>query len=639
MKCILVGLDGVNPDFVLRMVGQGRLPNFRRLLQEGTFAPHCLSSLPTSTPENWTTIATGAWNGTHQVMSFQVFRPPELRGRWMAGYTSRESQAEFIWDAVERAGKQSILIKYPASHPPTMKTGVQVCGCHVRPCAHQIDGAHVLSTLEPRHTPLLLRAATGLEHLTKPGLPALTGELAFEARGIGGESVQTGLDARSALYGVPDEDSSTPPSVGLDNPVCKLAPPGKTYNVFVFSQSGNGYDTLLISKDPEGEKTMAQLLEGEWSEWCLDRFQTIDGPRYGALRFKLLELSRDAKCVKVYATQVMDIDHYTTPESVGRELYEQVGPFITDIGWEGLGHDVKSALFHERVLAELADYQHGWLAGAVRHLTRSRDWSLCMLQAHCVDCANHHCLRWADPSVNPDEVTVQRYLGFIEGLYESLDRMLGQIIADADDETALFVVSDHGGMTGHIRIDTQAVLEKAGLLVTRAGEIDWSRTTAYVQNGIFVNLNLEGREEQGTVPPAEFDKVCDQVAAALHAYIEPTTGLHPYNLVVRKADARYLGLYGDPAARKVGDVLFTLREPFGGTHGEQLSTARWGLGSNRSLLVTWGPGIRRGVRLERTAWLTDICPTICHLLRVPVPRHTEGAILYQALDDPTVDAA
>ncbi len=101
-KYILIGMDGVSPHLVLGLIKRGKLPNFRKMIEEGTFAPHCLSSLPTSTPENWTTIATGAWNGTHQVMSFQVFHLPELHGHWMAGYTSKESKAEFIWDTVER---------------------------------------------------------------------------------------------------------------------------------------------------------------------------------------------------------------------------------------------------------------------------------------------------------------------------------------------------------------------------------------------------------------------------------------------------------------------------------------------------------------------------------------------------------
>ncbi|MCD6317546.1 hypothetical protein J7M02_00575, partial [Candidatus Aerophobetes bacterium] len=62
------------------------------------------------------------------------------------------------------------------------------------------------------------------------------------------------------------------------------------------------------------------------------------------------------------------------------------------------------------------------------------------------------------------------------------------------------------------------------------------------------------------------------------------------------------------------------------------STAQWGLSSNTSLLIMRGPGIRQGAQLDRTVWLVDIVPTICQLIRVPVPRQAEGAVLYQALE-------
>ncbi len=634
-KCIVIGMDGVSPHFIQWMIKKGKLPNFKDMIENGTFAPHCLSSVPTSTPENWTTIATGAWNGTHQVMSFQVYQPPELHGRWMAGYSSKESKAEFIWDAVERAGKQSILLKYPASHPPTMKRGIQVCGCHVRPCAHQIDGAHLFSTVEPRTAPIHLSSLEPGREAPRSQLPHLVGELLFEPRGIGGESVGEGLDERTALYGVPDSHSTKPSGISLSTPVCKLLPPGRAFYVFVLSSDGKAYDSVSITADRSGSRELAHLEVGQWSPWILESFRTMDGIREGTLRFKLEALSPDARILKIYCTQIMDVDHYTAPQSLGRELYEKVGPFLTDIGWEGLGHDWRKALFGESVMLDLANYQHEWFAKAVRYLTKTRDWSLCMLQVHCMDCANHHCLGVADPASNPDDrKTGDRYLSFIESLYESLDRMLGDIVAQADEETAIFVVSDHGGLPGSIRVNTREVLKEAGLLaIDSEGAIDWQRTRAYVQNSIFVNVNLLGREEHGIVPPEQFDATCDEVISALHAYVDPTTGLHPYNLVLRKVDMRYIGLYGDPSCKKIGDVVFTLREPFGGTHGEQLSTARWGLSSNTSTLIMRGPGIRRGVQLERTVWLTDITPTICYILGIPVPRDAEGAIIYQAFEN------
>jgi len=335
-KCVVLGMDGVSRHAVLRLFAQGKLPHFARMLQEGSFFPHFLSSVPSSTPENWTTISTGAWNGTHQVMSFQVFSPPELHGNWMSGYTSAESQAEFIWDAVERAGKQSIILKYPASHPPTMKSGVQVCGCHVRPCAHQIEGARMFATVEPRSTPLVLQVAADAAALSSR-LPTLMGELPFLARGLGAPSVGAGLDERTLLYGVPDDVEKSklgkPESVGLHTAVCKIAPPGKRYYLWVLSTTGQGYDRVAISRDAAGQDLMAELGVGEWSEWFLEPWDTVDGRGEGTIRFKLEALSADAQVVKLYSSQIMDVDHYAYPGAVGRELYEQVGPFITDIGW------------------------------------------------------------------------------------------------------------------------------------------------------------------------------------------------------------------------------------------------------------------------------------------------------------------
>jgi predicted AlkP superfamily phosphohydrolase/phosphomutase len=258
-----------------------------------------------------------------------------------------------------------------------------------------------------------------------------------------------------------------------------------------------------------------------------------------------------------------------------------------------------------------------------------------MLQAHCIDCANHHGLNLADPAANPDDrETGDRYLQFIESLYESLDRMLGAILDMVDDETVVLVVSDHGGLPGHLRVDTRQVLMDAGYMVLGPeGEVDWSRSRAYIPNGLFINVNLEGREENGIVSQDDYEKTLDEIMAALHAYVDPRTGLHPYNLVLRKPDARYLGLYGDPTNQKIGDIVYTLKEPFGGTHGEQLSTAEFGICSNGSIFLMRGPGVKRGEVLDRTVWLTDIVPTICHLLDTPVPRDAQGAVLYQALED------
>jgi hypothetical protein len=132
------------------------------------------------------------------------------------------------------------------------------------------------------------------------------------------------------------------------------------------------------------------------------------------------------------------------------------------------------------------------------------------------------------------------------------------------------------------------------------------------------------------VDPSDYEKVQRQVIDALYRWTDPDTGNRPVSLALTKTDARILGLHGE----RVGDVIYALYTDAGNQHGQQLSAAESTVGKLKSLLVLSGPGARKGYRLQRTCWLTDIVPTICYLCRWPVPAETEGSVIYQALTEP-----
>lgn len=54
----------------------------------------------------------------------------------------------------------------------------------------------------------------------------------------------------------------------------------------------------------------------------------------------------------------------------------------------------------------------------------------------------------------------------------------------------------------------------------------------------------------------------------------------------------------------------------------------------KGLLTMSGPGMKKGHRLQRTVWLTDLVPTICYLMNLPLPEQAEGAVIYQAFEAP-----
>jgi hypothetical protein len=58
----------------------------------------------------------------------------------------------------------------------------------------------------------------------------------------------------------------------------------------------------------------------------------------------------------------------------------------------------------------------------------------------------------------------------------------------------------------------------------------------------------------------------------------------------------------------------------------------------QGLAILHGPGIKKGFTLQRTVRINDFVPTICHLLELPMPEETDGAVLYQAFQDPNFQA-
>ena len=98
------------------------MPNLARLIDNGVHG-HMLGVHPTLTPPGWTSLATGAWPGTHEVTDFYIREPGSSLSRTRFGVNSELCKAEFLWNAAERGGKFPILLKWEISWPPRMTKG------------------------------------------------------------------------------------------------------------------------------------------------------------------------------------------------------------------------------------------------------------------------------------------------------------------------------------------------------------------------------------------------------------------------------------------------------------------------------------------------------------------------------------
>jgi predicted AlkP superfamily phosphohydrolase/phosphomutase len=609
-KVMVLGVDGPIVPRLRKWAAEGKLPTFQKLIDQGVFAPNCLVPFPTITPPNWTTITTGAWPGTHGITCFRLHKPGTPLDKLYKAFNTHDVQSERVWTALERKGKRTIVVNYPSTWPPTVGDGCQISGQGLA-----VNDWRYGDNIEP------LSGKVNLAHdfmLTTEPYPFATQVSFRKAGGWNGlQHSPRALDAEVTL--------------SLFFALNELLP--IKWYLLVDDSVGNGYDTVLISRSKNAEDVFARLKVGEWTPNIYETFETFEGPKKGVFRAKLVELSDDACEFRLYVPGLCSLEDWAYPKALEQEFVCEEGLPLGRHGYEPF----MMGWIDGDTLVETIEFSHRWLADVCRYLATNKPWDLFFMHVHTPDWVYHTFSSELDPITAPDMETALRMEGIERALYEGVDRLFGRIVEVLDDNTLIVVVSDHGCVAFGTPFKVNDVLSAAGLLHygeakgTGAPPIDWTRTRAVGQRYTNVYVNLKGRDPDGIVEPGEeYEEVVEQVLKALKEYVDPQTGRKPIAMALRKEDARVLGLYGD----RVGDVIFAIDPSFGAEHGNQLTTAHWGVGDMHGLFIMAGPGVRKGETLDRTVWLTDLVPTICHLAELPVPKDCEGAILYQALENP-----
>ena len=166
---------------------------------------------------------------------------------------------------------------------------------------------------------------------------------------------------------------------------------------------------------------------------------------------------------------------------------------------------------------------------------------------------------------------------------------------------------------------------------------DWARTRAYCLPTDLegcIRINLKGREPAGTVEPgAEYEALCQDLAAALEELTDPATGRRAVREVLiadqafpgpRRAWLPDLVVLWDPAtaitalaSARIGVVSGASPDPRPGTH------------AGPGFVLMHGPGVRAGETLER-AHIFDLAPTILDRLGVAPPEYMTGRLWHEA---------
>ncbi len=610
-RVILVGIDGFQLCQIQRFVGEGVLPNFKRLLDSGS-AGELLPELPAWTPTNWGTIATGALAGSTMLAGWTRYPRNDLEDEGISTFSNYACPVETIWETAERSGLKTLSIFYPLTWPPRVKQGMVVAPLYSGRGLVPLDISRGrIWTSRPER----MKNALGID-------VRRDGDRFIADVGITPSAIELAKDFN---FGDKPEESGEKVALGRSVPIKLVFDP-------------NHGEAGLFGSD--GEKLCA-VGQGKWSDWIILDF----GARgKGTVRFYLFSCDESSEFgFTLLHSGVYPTSGFTYPEDLAEGIIENVGPFLsgttapTDAEWNA-------------VWFEEYEYQGLWMARAARYLLERSGWDLYYQHYHIVDSASHAWLNHADPEgggYNPAKADL--YVGLMRKAYVIADKMLGIFMEMQDDETALIAISDHGNVPNKWVVDYSRVLEAAGLLSYNEDGIIWEKTRAFMipQRITDIYINLKDKFPRGTVDPVDYEKIQEQIIDALLDLRNPD-GKRVVAYALKKKDAHIVGYYG----AEIGDVIFVfnsfhgrshlpegvsvVRAKGGANHGPQIATTRTGFSSDLATAIISGPGIRRGYVRDDEAqglWkLTDIVPTIAHMLRFEAPKDSRGGIMYDLFE-------
>ena len=631
-KLYAYGMDGFIIPMMKHFIAEGILPNFERMLKEGT-VNQLQPSFPVWTPTNWATFSTGAHTGTHGATRWRVDLPD---GKRIDSFDGRALNAERIWNALEQAGRKSVVVHYPAAHPSGVKSGFIVDGFGHPGYAHtsyEVAACQAYTTSVVQDT--------------------------FQAEHDGSVSDR----AMRSIVPIPPLSpargwsslplSHAPPLESTIEVHARLGSDVTSFHLLTIDARGKGYDTVLICRGRDDGTCIARAAVGAWSEWAIERFRIGGQQRRACVRFKLLELSPDGTHLNLYRSQITYADGFTVPDGLAADLLERFGPYQEHASM----HPYSSGMTDFDTALEECEYQGLWFADVANYMLREKDCSFFICHWHLYDYLNHIRLGDVDP-VCPGykEQAADAVMDYFRRAYQVGDRILGRIWKAADSETTVGIISDHGAYPDVRIANIRKFLCDRGFTVLNNGaegveqdrisleDIDWERTSAYLKDekGFDIFINAE--------PGAEFDRIERELLVALRTWVDEEAGRTPVAIALPRRDAYILGQWGD----QCGDVIFAWEhgyvsgyygewksmlgggavgppEVYGAHHGGFIPTQEPSeISSTFATLLLAGPGLKEGYErpVDALGYIhaVDVVPTFCHILETPAPAQSQGTV-------------
>jgi predicted AlkP superfamily phosphohydrolase/phosphomutase len=373
------------------------------------------------------------------------------------------------------------------------------------------------------------------------------------------------------------------------------------------------------------------------------------------------------------------------PVDLLRELKEQIG-YYSIYPTETFAESRRDSFF--QACNELLDLR----TKTVAYLMDTHPTDLFMVVLFDTDRILHQLWHYLDPGHpwrQPGDGTDKS--GPVVEYFQRVDEKLGEMVARADEDTLIIVLSDHGMGPAHNFIVLNNWLLEVGLLQLKrdpfrllkrwlfeAGftlrnvhriadsiglakhaeykglysmdylmklvflsflDVDWPRSKAYSFGRHLgsIYLNVKGREPEGVVEPGqEYEEVREEITRLARGFVDPRTGEPLIGEILKRED-----IYHGPYLERAPDLILRPRDEtniffgladFGSNITVDTVYRYSGMHRDHGLLIMSGKGVKRGGTIEG-AGIEDLAPTVLYAMECPVPQDMDGRVLSEVFTE------
>jgi predicted AlkP superfamily phosphohydrolase/phosphomutase len=328
---------------------------------------------------------------------------------------------------------------------------------------------------------------------------------------------------------------------------------------------------------------------------------------------------------------------FTYPKNIKEKLTELVGKYPVDV--KNFRTDRNDWLKEEIFRMSRKQWQ------VVRWLLSEQEWDYFHFVDIGLDRMHHGFWNYFDKK-HVQYVPGNPYENAIPEYYVWLDEQIGGVLGLLDGDTIVLIVSDHGAqrLDGGFAINEWLIQQ--GLLTLHEYpqsltpfeklSVDWSKTKVWSEGGYYARIffNVQGREPNGVIPPAEYDAFQEEMKARLES-LNDEKGQPLHSLVFKPKQ-----IYG-----KVRNIAPDLIVHFGGLCWRSIGSVGHGrlhvqendTGPDACNHAQYGMFILAAPNSPLSgeyigARLLDVAPTLLDLAGFEIPETMQGRSLVAGLE-------